>query len=309
MQLNQLPVRRSGWTGPRNAVTVLLLGMSQIFFQAKVVPGLLILIAFVIADWRMALLVLLGAASNTVAGVLLRFPPSTVRTGHHGFCGALVGAAAFAALGGGWLGVVATVIGGLLCGPITWLLVKAFSSAPLKALQLPYLTAPFCIVASLMFFATSGHHVAREPVVLNESLTSLFFRSILSNVSQVVLVDSVVVGVLILLALFLSHWKVGLAAVLGSVVLSVLAVSTGKDQLLLGHGMLGYSEVLVSIALAAVFLKGSWQPWVMAIAGTLLVGVVRIPIQDWDGVYTWPFVLTTWILLSVGHFIPGIKRS
>ena len=251
MQLNQLPVRRSGWTGPRNAVTVLLLGMSQIFFQAKVVPGLLILIAFVIADWRMALLVLLGAASNTVAGVLLRFPPSTVRTGHHGFCGALVGAAAFAALGGGWLGVVATVIGGLLCGPITWLLVKAFSSAPLKALQLPYLTAPFCIVASLMFFATSGHHVAREPVVLNESLTSLFFRSILSNVSQ----------------------------------------------------------VLVSIALAAVFLKGSWQPWVMAIAGTLLVGVVRIPIQDWDGVYTWPFVLTTWILLSVGHFIPGIKRS
>ena len=308
VRLNQQPVRRSGRDDLRSAVATVLLGISQIFFQAKAVPGLLILIAFVVADWQMALLVIVGGLASTIAGMLLRFPSTTVRTGQHGFCGALVGAAAFAALGSGWLGIVATMIGGLLCGAITWLLVKAFSSPPLKALQLPYLTAPFCVVASTMFMATSGHHVARAPVVLDESLPALFFRSIVSNVSQVVLIDSALVGVLILLALFISHWKVGLAALMGSVLLSLLAITTGQDQLLLGHGMLGYSEVLVSIAMAAVFFRGTWQPWVMAIVGTLLVGVVRIPIQEWYGVYTWPFVLTTWILLAVGHFIPGIKR-
>lgn len=282
--------------------------MSQIFFQAKVLPGLLILIAFVVASWQMALLAVVGCICSTLAGMLLRFPSALIRAGHHGYCGALVGAAAFGALGSGWLALAAAVIGGLLCGPVTWVMVKAFDSSLLKPLQMPYLTGPFCVVASLMFFVTAGHHVERAPVVLDESTSALFFRSIVSNVSQVVLVDSALVGVLILVALFLSHWKVGLAALLGSVMLSVLAIATGQDRLLLGHGMLGYSEVLASIALAAVFLKGTWQPWVMAIAGTLLVGVVRIPIQDWYGVYTWPFVLTTWMLLAGGHFIPGINR-
>ncbi|MDJ0312803.1 urea transporter [Arthrobacter sp. H35-D1] len=308
MQLKQLPVHRSGRNVLYDATVTLLRGISQIFFQAKAIPGLLILIAFVVADWQMALIVVLGCISSTVAGVLMRFPASKVRAGHHGFCGALVGAAAFAAMDSGWLAFLVSVLGGLLCGPVTWLLVQAFNSPPLKALQLPYLTGPFCVVASLMYFATSGNHVSQVPVVLDESLTALFFRSIVSNVSQVVLVDSVLVGLLILLALFLSHWKVGLAALLGSTMLSVVAVTTGQDRLLLGHGMLGYSEVLVSIALAAVFLKGTWQPWVMAVVGTLLVGVVRIPLQHLYGVYTWPFVITTWVLLAAVHFLPGIKR-
>lgn len=41
-------------------------GLSQIFFQANIWTALLILAAFVVADWRMALLVLIGCAGSMV---------------------------------------------------------------------------------------------------------------------------------------------------------------------------------------------------------------------------------------------------
>lgn len=84
--------------------------------------------------------------------------------------------------------------------------------------------------------------------------------------SQVVLIDSLIAGGLILAVLFLAQWKVGLAALAGSVLSSVLAVATGADHLLLGHGMLGYSSVLVAIAMAALFLAavGIGRDWGIA---------------------------------------------
>lgn len=293
----------------RDGALTLSFGLSQIFFQSKLVPGLLILAAFAVASWQMALLVLIGSASSSVAGLLLRVPAGEVRNGHQGFCGALVGAAAFAALGGGWLGILAAVLGGLACEPVTWCLARAFGTPLLKPLKLPYTTAPFCIVGGLMFLATTGHHVTSAISELDDSLETDFLRSLLTNVSEVVLIDNVVAGGLILLALFAAHWKVGLAAVMGSVLQSFLVLLLHEDAVSLGQGVLGYSGVLVAIAMAAIFLKGTWQPWVMAVIGTVLACMLTLLVQDWSGVYTWPFVITTWVLLAVSRFIPGIKRA
>jgi urea transporter len=289
--------------------TTLLFGISQIFFQAQVVTGLLILAAFAVASWQMAFLVVIGSACSSFAGLLMRVPANEVRNGHQGFCGALVGAAAYAAVGGGWLGVLTAILGGIACAPVTWALATAFSARPLKPFQLPYSTAPFCIVGGLMLLATTGHHVTASIGVNGDSLQTAFLRSLLTNVSEVVLIDNVVAGGLILLALFAAQWKVGLAAVLGSVLQSLVLLLLHVDAVSLGSGVFGYSGVLVAIAMAAVFLKGTWQPWVMAVVGTLLACLFTLLVQDLPGVYTWPFVITTWVLLVVSRFIPGIKRA
>lgn len=291
------------------AAVTLLRGFSQIFFQAQVLPGLLILAAFAVASWQMALLSILGAIASTLTGSLFRAPAIIVRAGDHGFCGALVGAAAFAAIGGGLPGAIAAALGGATCAPVTLAVQRLFRTALLQPLKLPSITAPFCIVAGILFFATADRRVAPAYIEVDGSPVALFLRSILANVSQVILIDSLIAGGLILVALLLAHWKVGLAALLGSVLPSVMAAASGAESLLLGRGMLGYSSVLVAIAMAALFVAGSWQPWVLAAIGALLAGGLSIAFQGVPALYTWPFVVVTWLLLMVVHVVPGFKRA
>lgn len=289
----------------------LLNSLSQIFFKAHAAAGLLMLAAFVVYDWRMALFVLLGAASSMAAARLAGARRDEVRAGVHGFCGALVGAAAFSSLGVGFAAVAAALLGGIACIPVTWLLARLFGSRPLRGFKLPTTTAPFCIVAGILLVLTQPLH--RQTPALQAASgesTSRFLHATLSNVAQVVLVDSALAGLLILIALFLAHWKVGLAALLGAGLEVVFSLWLGEPRALIYHGIEGYSGVLVAVALAAAYLSGTWQPWVMALLGTVLVVPVGMAVGA-TGVplYTWPFVLTTWIMLVIAKFIPGLQRA
>ncbi|MFD1210941.1 urea transporter [Arthrobacter sp. GCM10027362] len=304
---------RSAVGNLRSCASILGRGISQIYFQSNIWCGLLILAAFATADWRMAvlvLLVLLGAASSTVAGVLLRLRWDEINVGFHGFCGALVGAASFAALGAGWAGVAATVAGGAACSPVAVGVARLFSIPGLKQFNLPVTTAPFCIVAGLIYWLTTPLRPgAALPAPTDATVLQGFGRSLLTNVSQVVLVDSAVAGALILLGLFIASWKVGVAALFGSALESLVALVTGQELDSLYHGLLGYCGVLTAIALAVIFLKGTWQPWVAAVVGVVLstplaylLHATAIP------VYTWPYILATWMVLVAVKFIPGFRR-
>lgn len=291
--------------------TALIHSISQIFFKTHAVAGLLMLAAFAVYDWRMALLVLLGAACAVATALLSGAHHEDVHAGAHGFCGALVGAAAFSALGAGWAGILAAVIGGALCHPVTWLLARLFNTRPLRGFNLPTTTAPFCIAAGLIVVITKPLQESSEPLEIVEGeFFSPWVHAIFDSISQVVLVDSVLSGALILLALFLTHWKVGAAALLGAVSQVLISYVIGAPKVMIYYGLEGYSGVLVAIAMAAIFLSGTWQPWVMAVAGLLLVVPVGTLVGSLDvPVYTWPFVLTTWILLIIARFIPGLNRA
>jgi urea transporter len=301
---------RSAAAGLGTVGTILGRGISQIFFQPNGWCGLLILAAFATADWRMAVLVLVGAASSTVAALLLRLRLDEITIGFHGFCGALVGAASFAALGAGWAGTIATAAGGLACTPVAVGMAHLLSRPGLKQFNLPVMTAPFCIVAGLIFWLTTPLRPAAPlPEPVDADVVQDFGRSLLSNVSQVVLVDSAVAGGLILSGLFIAHWKVGVAALVGSALESLIAVATGQEMESLYHGLLGYSGVLTAIALAVVFLRGTWQPWAAAVFGVVLstplaylLHAIAIP------VYTWPFILATWMVLVAVKSVPGFRR-
>lgn len=292
-------------------VRTMLHGISQIFFQTNAWSGLLILLAFAVADAAMALLVLLGTAASTLAGRLCRAPEAAIDAGMHGFCGALVGAAAYAALGSGLLGVAAALVGGLVCGPVTALLGALFASRPLRGFGLPVTTAPFCLVAGVMLWVTSPWRAGpAELSEVDEPILREYGHAVVTNVSQVVLVDSVVAGLLILAALFLAGWQVGAAALLGSVVEAVVAWATDEPLVSTFHGLQGYSGVLTAIALATVFLRGRWLPWLVALAGVLVSVPIAHVLEDSPiPVYTWPFILATWIMLVVVRFVPAVRRA
>ncbi len=307
--------RGMGWRtglGPKWATTLgttLASGVSQIFFQSGIVTGILTLAALALADWRMAVLALLGTTSSTLAGRLLRVPEPELRAGLQGFCGALVGAAAFSILQGQPLGYLVAVLGGAACAPLTVSVAWLFGRSPLKPLRLPPTTAPFCTVAVSIYWLTHGSHAGNAAADPQGSVAWQFSRSILTNISEVVLVNSVPAGALLLAALFLVRWKLGVAALLGSVIGSVFALATHQDVGELGRGLLGYSAVLTAIAMAAVFLQGRWEPWLMALAGALLTAVVTLLMRPLPGpVFTWPYVLTTWGLLAAIQLVPRMRR-
>jgi urea transporter len=295
--------------GSLNWIAATTRGLSQIYFQANVWTGLTVLAGFAIANWRMAVLAVVGLLFSTLSGVLFRRRLGELGNGLHGYCGALVGAAQFAALGFTWPAAVFAVVGGLACGPVTVALAWLFYHPSIRKYALPVTTAPFCIVAGVLFAVHAPlHGPGTDLPEVPENVLANMGQAILSNISEVVLVDSAIAGAVILVGLFIAHWKVGVAALLGSTLEACMDLATGSDVQALAHGLLGYSGVLTAIALAAVFLRGTWQPWVAAVVGVVVssvlawvMGLTALP------VYTWPFILATWFMLVVLHHIPGFS--
>lgn len=291
----------------------LLHGPSQIYFQQNLLTGVLILVAFFVADWRMGILAVLGAIGGMLGGRAMRFSLENVSTGLQSFCGTLVGAAVFAALGGSeWWSYVLAFVGGLATGPVTWLVNALFTKTPLKKFELPYTTAPFVIVATIIAVATLRLAVKVAPSDLPTEPVPAFFISLLTNISQVVLVDNVWSGALILVGLFIANWKVGVAAVLGSALGSATAIVMGEPWTEIANGLANYSGVLTAIALSVTFLKSSLASWLYSLPWIVVTAVVTL-LMHRAGLetYTWPYILTTWVALIIAYFLegPGLKRS
>ncbi|MCP2635496.1 urea transporter [Microbacterium sp. HD4P20] len=297
----------------RTGVFGLVRGPSQIYFQQNLVSGLLILAAFFVADWRMGLLAVLGAIGGMLGGRAAGYRRGDISTGMQSFCGTLVGAAVFAALGGAaWWSYVLAFAGGLATGPVTRLVDALFTRTPLKRYHLPYTTAPFVIVATVIFLTTTTTALAVPASAsdLPDDPVPAFLLSILTNVSQVVLIDNAVCGALILVALFVASWRVGLAALMGSVVGSVVAVAMGEPWSEIANGLANYSGVLTAIALSVTFLKSSTASWLYALPWVAVTAVVTLLMHRAGVVtYTWPYILTTWVALIVATYIRGLTRS
>ncbi|WP_170970252.1 urea transporter [Nocardioides jishulii] len=286
-------------------------GVGQIFFQANPWTGLLILAAFLVADWQMALLAAIGTIIGTLAGCLVGFDADNVGMGMQGFNGCLVGAAVYTALGAQGWAYVLTPVGAVLTAPLTLFFAWLFARPALKGFNLPYTTAPFCTAASILYAASTSIHVESSAKHVVDGTGDAFLTSLLTNVSEVVLVNSVWAGALILLGLFIASWKVGLAAVMGSVLGSLTALAMGESASTIEQGLAGYSGVLTAIALAVVFHQANVASWCYAAVGTVVTAVVTLLMNDATTFphYTWPYILTTWVFLLIGSKIAALRRT
>lgn len=286
-------------------------GPSQIYFQQNFIAGILIFIAFFVADWRMGILAVLGTIGGLLGGVLMRSSAASMTSGMQTFCGPLVGAAVFAALGGdAWWSYVLAFVGGIATGPVTWLVNALFTKTPLKTFNLPYTTAPFVIVATIIALLTLPLAVTSAPSTLSDDPLPAFFASLLTNVSQVVLIDNLWSGGIILVAIFVASWKAGLAAIMGSLIGSLTAIAMGESWSEIANGLANYSGVLTAIALSVTFLKSSIASWLYALPWIVITAIVTLFMHRLDlDTYTWPYILTTWVALIIAKYVGGLKRS
>lgn len=285
--------------------------LAQIFFSSNPLTGLLFFVAFALYDLDMALMVILGALAAIFSSKVADGERNSIALGMHGFCGALVGAAAFASLGSGEVSALISVIGGIATIPVAKAIGLLFNLPGLRHFNLPCLTAPFCTVSGVMLIATTKPHQGQAPIgPVNEQFIGYFLHAVLSGISEVVLVDSALAGGIILAGLFIAQWKMGLAALLGAAfesIASILLRETGTPSYL---GLTGCSGVLVAIALGTVFIAGKWIPWLVTLGALFLLLPVS-SLVELLGIpaYTWPFVLTTWLSLVIVSFVPGVSRT
>lgn len=285
-------------------------GASQVFFQRNMITGGLVLAAFFVADWRMGILAILGASGGMLGGRTVGAGLPDIASGMQSFAGTLVGAAVFAALGGAhWWCYVLAIVGGVATGPLTWAVSKLFATPGLKKYNLPYTTSPFVIVAGIIALSALPRAVQAPPSDPPTDGVPAFFTSLLTNVSQVVLVGNVWVGAMILAGLFVTNWRMGAAALLGSAVGSLTVIGLGQSADV-ASGTTNYSGVLTALALCVVYLKSSIRSWLYSIPWIVVTAVATVILRNLElPAYTWPYILTTWVALVVAYYIPGLKRT
>lgn len=274
-------------------------GISQIFFINNPVTGVLIAVALAVVDPRLSLLVILGATIQTLGAYVMRFDEDIINNGMMGYNGALVGAAAALFTGFSWLAVSLTIIGAFACVVVHEGLRRLFGSSYLQRYGLPVSTAPFCLVASIIFGAL-GSLVDTSPLSSGSGVLGLEL-GLTNSFSEVVLADGWLSGLIILIALFIGSWQISLWGLVGAVI--AVAISSGMHGVTeVSTGLYSYCAVLVAIACGVVLWpnRSLWERAVAAVVGVLLTlpiqaGLAMTPIP----VFTWPFIVAMWIVVMV----------
>ncbi len=279
----------------------ILRGISQIFFVNNAASGLLIAVAMATVHPLSGVLVVLGSAVQSLGAWALGYKEEIVQ-GLMGYNGALVGAAASFALEDIKTAILMTVVGSFACVPVHLLVAKLFATKPLGWAALPVSTAPFCAVAGMMVGIIYPMIENDKPTSTTHLLSGLglgFFN----NFSEVVLSDTLLTGALIIVALFIGSPGIALFGMLGSAVQLLEIFVTPFSITQVSAGILGYSAVLVSIAIGAVFWAD--KSWVWRIGGAVVGVLCTLVLQPLlmltpIPVYTWPFLLSMWLVLLAG---------
>lgn len=272
-------------------------GISQIFLAENALTGALILAGMAASGWKLALLAAVGCAVQSLLAAALHL--DGVNHGLMGFNGALVGAAAAAAGAPLGTGLALTAAGAAAVIPVH----LALARVP----RIPVATAPFCLVAGLLFGPLGGQWETGSLTSAADTGKGLLY-GFLNGFAEVVLADGPLPGLIILVALFLASWEVGALAALGSAAGLALSLTIHPDVEAVSTGLFNYSAVLIAIAVGTVLWPRAG--WGIRVGGAL-AGVVLSVLIQWamSGLpvptYTWPFVISLWIMAACKAAIPA----
>lgn len=311
-------VRRLESRQPSAYVLASLRGFGQVDLQPGLPTGVAILVALWVSGWQNGLFATLGTLIATATAYALAVERPGIASGLQGYAGCLTGIALVSSLGNHLATYVLTVFGAVMCT-----LLMAALGTLLKPYGLSPLTAPFCLVSGVMVVgAPSFSRVWHgDPASVASTTTgetgwtwTSLWHAFFNNISQVFLIDSWYVGLIMLVGLALAGLRVVLYASAGSVLGIVAAWLLGAPTSLIANGIYGYNAVLVAIALGAVFMANT--PWTAAYAlfgaavSTGLTASLTSVFKTFGGhTFTWPFILTTWVLLAAVPLLPRLRRS
>ncbi|MFB9185916.1 urea transporter [Dactylosporangium sucinum] len=295
-------------------VDACLRGASQVMLQNNPLTGLLILAAIAWGSIRTgtpAVLVgvLVALVVGTLTALLLRVDASSWRQGLFGFSPLLTGAALPTFLAVRPLLWVYVVVGAAVTTVVTLALSNVLGTWGVAALTFPFvLTSWFLLMGAYQFarirISTLSHPaLPAPPESAHVPLTVEYLATgMAKGVAQVFLIDDWISGAVILVALAVNSRVVALAAILGTVVGTLVAVGLGVPGDPVGKGIWGFNAVLTAVALGAVLYRPSAAVTAYALLGTLTTVGVQAALTTaltplGVPTLTAPFVVATWLFL------------
>lgn len=260
-------------------------GIGQILLMNNPVTGLLIVASLAVHDVWASLLFLLGALSGTLVARLLKYDNSLIEAGLFTFNGALLGVMTGVFLTPAWTPTI--LLYAVLAGAISTPIMNATVKIVTVTLGAPALSLTFGLmgVGALVVLPTVAYGHANpalltpvdrvlevpdtvmrnsqggDPVNLIEGLFNATFRGI----SEVFLLDSVLVGVLVVVALAVCSRIAAGMAVLGSLIGALTAMVVGVDGYTVYLGLWGYNGAVVGAALFGIVLEISWRSFIFTL--------------------------------------------
>jgi urea transporter len=304
---------------PLDFLDYCLRGVGQVMFMNNPLTGLLVLLAAWIYDPWLGFGGTLGVIVSTLAALLMGFDRGAIRLGLYGFNGVLCGLALATFLAPSW-DAVATV----------WIVVvSAGSSIAMAALAawfgrawgVPPFTFAFNL-SVLVFLITALHAVrgrtgeliapttpavdgAAVSTALRESATAVgttdtfaVVNAILRGLGQLYFVNSILGGVLVLLAVLVCSRIAAGFALIGSAIGMLVGMAMGADGVAIYNGLWGFNSYDICLAIAGVFYVLTWRSALLGMAaaafGALLYGAIVSFLAPWGlPAMTLPFCFAT----------------
>lgn len=145
---------------------------------------------------------------------------------------------------------------------------------------------------------------------MNEFFKKLpFLDNILKGIGQIMLQENRWTGLLFLIGIFMGSWQCGVAVLLSTAAGTFTAMKLKYSQSEINAGLYGFSAALVGVALAFLF-ETTVLIWALIIVGGALAAVIQhFFIQKRIPVFTFPFIVITWIFVFVLHHFTHIPPS
>ena len=132
---------------------------------------------------------------------------------------------------------------------------------------------------------------------------------VLKGIGQIMLQENIYTGLFFTIGIFFGSVSMGIAVLLATLVGTLTAKVLKYDQKEISMGLYGFSPALVGVALSFLF-KSEIIVWVLIIVGAAAAAIIQhFFIKKNIPVFTFPFILVTWILVTVLHHFSSIPPS
>ena len=139
-----------------------------------------------------------------------------------------------------------------------------------------------------------------------------FIAASLKGISQVILIENAITGLLILIAITIESYYLGIIALLSAIIGTLVAKFGGADENTINQGLFGYNSVLTGMTLV-LFLRGPYM-WIVALVGAAIAAIFTSTVMHFMKkteipILTFPFIILTWFILLASYKLKLIKLS
>ncbi|WP_413533145.1 urea transporter [Empedobacter brevis] len=133
-----------------------------------------------------------------------------------------------------------------------------------------------------------------------------FIDQVLKGLGQIMLQENRFTGLLFLIGIFLGSIEGGIGAIVSTAVATLTATLLKYDKAEINAGLYGFSAALIGVALTFMF-DSTFLLWFFLIIASALAAIIQhFFIKKNIPVFTFPFILLTWILVYFIHHFTTI---